>query len=246
MMNERRPADLRVFLGSGDDEAEATAVAVASIRQHTPDVDLTFISRQSLGDRIYARPTTYDQAGRRWDLVSDAPMSTDHAIARFFVPVVCGYQGWALFADSDILCRRPLTDLLAYADPQYAVCCVQHPPLSETGLKKDGQIQTAYARKNWSSVMLFNGAHPSNRAGLTLDYLNRTPGRFLHAFAWLQAHEIGALPPEWNYLVGVTEPAVTDPAIVHFTLGLPSLPERAADPFAEEWRAVAARGAVWV
>jgi hypothetical protein len=97
----------------------------------------------------------------------------------------------------------------------------------------DGQIQTAYARKNWSSVCVFNCDHPANRA-LTVDLVNTLPGRDLHRFCWLADNEIGALDPKWNWLAGHSDAAI-DPAIVHFTDGVPSMPGYEDAPFADEW-----------
>lgn len=86
----------------------------------------------------------------------------------------------------------------------------------------DAQVQTSYPRKNWSSVILWNTDHPANRR-LTLHDVNTRPGLWLHQFGWLHDDEIGALPPEWNWLVNVQErPAY--PGIAHFTLGGPFTP----------------------
>jgi len=227
----------RVFLGFDPDEIIACTVARESIARQTPDVDIRRLSRITLRD-AYTRPTSRQAGtGRLWDDLSDAPMSTEHAIARLFIPWLCDYQGWALFVDGDIVCRRSLTRLAPYLDERYAVVCVQHPPLLEEGAKKDGAVQLAYPRKNWSSVMLFNCSHPANRK-LDLTLVNTLPGRDLHRFCWLQDEEIGALPAEWNHLVNV-HPPMADPAIVHFTLGVPLLPAHAHDPFSDEWWALA-------
>ena len=40
----------------------------------------------------------------------------------------------------------------------------------------DGKIQTAYPRKNWSSLILFNCAHPQTQR-LTPDLVNRESGK---------------------------------------------------------------------
>jgi hypothetical protein len=98
----------------------------------------------------------------------------------------------------------------------------------------DGQIQTRYARKNWSSVMVLNCDHPANQA-LTTDLVNSATGRYLHGFNWLCDDQIGALDPKWNWLVGHSDPAI-DPAIVHFTDGTPDMVGYEDQPFADEWR----------
>jgi hypothetical protein len=227
----------RVYLGFDANEIVACCVARESIIRRTPNADVHRISRLSLGAH-YTRPTSCQPGtGRLWDDISDAPMSTDHAIARFFVPWLCDYTGWAIFMDGDVLCQANLDVLLAYADPAIALHCVQHPPLLAEGAKKDGAAQLAYPRKNWSSVMLFNCGHPANRQ-LDLHTLNSLPGRDLHRFCWLQDAEIGALDPKWNYLVNVNEP-LDNPAIVHFTLGVPLLAAHAHDPYSDEWYAMA-------
>jgi len=229
---------MKIYLGFDADEMVACAVARESIMRQTADADIHRISRLSLGEN-YTRPTSRRApTGALWDDLSEAPMSTDHAIARFFVPWLCDYTGWAIFLDGDILCRRDLAAMMASADPQYAVVCVQHPPLLAEGAKKDGAVQIAYPRKNWSSVMLFNCGHPANRK-LDLVLLNCLPGRDLHRFCWLQEDQIGVLPARWNYLVGVN-PGMEDPAIVHFTTGVPLIAAHAHDPFSDEWYATAA------
>jgi len=236
-IESRRTDTRRIFLGFTPAEWKATDVARASLARwiersaHVYQVD--YNSRLLIPE--YGRETVVDPAGQLIDVVSDAPMSTDHAISRFFVPYLCGYQGWALFTDGDVIFRRSVDDLFDRADPAYAVHVVQHPALLDTTPKKAGHVQLTYPRKNWSSVMLFNCAHPAHER-LTLDGLQQTPGRDLHAFCWLRDEEIGSLPKAWNFLVGIDEPLeVPDPAIVHFTLGTPDLPEHANDLYADEW-----------
>ena len=233
------PTRRRIYVGFSSNELVPTIIAERSLYLHAAlsRYSVHRVGRQMLRQH-YTRPTSIVN-DRLFDEISQAPMSTDHAIARFFVPWLCDYQGWTLFTDGDILCRRAIDDLFAHADDRYAVMCVQHPPLLGEGYKKDDQVQIPYPRKNWSSVLLLNCGHPANRA-LSLDYLNRVPGRDLHAFNWLPDHEIGALPSEWNYLVGVSA-VQPDPAIVHFTLGTPDLPDYAYSPFSDEWYAMAKR-----
>jgi lipopolysaccharide biosynthesis glycosyltransferase len=229
---------LRVFVGWDLKELTACHVTVRSMRRHaTEPLHIEHLSRPHLERMgLYWRETTL-VGNQMFDVPSWAHMSTAHAIARFFVPMLCGFDGWALFTDGDLLVRDDLAKLFALADPDKALMVVPHPAMPATAIKKIGQAQSVYPRKNWSSVMLFNCAHPAHRS-LTLDELNTRPGRELHAFCWLQDEELGFLPDRWNHLVGVT-PDASDVAIAHFTLGSPRMPGRANDPFAGEWEAMA-------
>lgn len=226
-----------VWLGWDPKETVAHAVAAYSIKRHAtvPDLHVRRLASSTLGG-LYQRPTER-RDGQLYDLRSEAPMTTEHAIARFFVPYLQDYRRWAIFCDGDVLCRADIAELFACADDRYAVQVVQHPPQRGTALKKAGMPQVLYPRKNQSSVMLLNCGHPSNEK-LTLNVLNTWPGRDLHAFKWLEDYEVGSLPPRWNYLVNVSHP-IPDPAIVHYTLGTPDIDGHANDPFADEWFAIA-------
>jgi lipopolysaccharide biosynthesis glycosyltransferase len=116
-----------------------------------------------------------------------------------------------------MICLADIQELFNLADDKYAVMVVKHKQYNSGMVKMDGQIQTYYSRKNWSSVVLWNCNHEANKR-LSLDDLNKWPGRDLHAFKWLADEEIGELPKEWNHLVGVNEPN-PDAKILHFTLG---------------------------
>ncbi len=222
-----------VWIGFDPREADAFAVARHSIRRRTiwpvPVKGVVLLNLKTGG--LYNRPTSLKD-GRLWDDISEAPMATEFACSRFLVPALAK-SGWALFMDSDMLVRRDLKFLFDQARDKYAVMVVKHHHEPPEGMKMDGQMQTRYARKNWSSVMLFNCEHPSNKK-LTVELINSVPGRDLHRFCWLQDHEIGELPAEWNYLVGHTK-GVEDPCIVHFTEGLPSIAEYSSCEYADEW-----------
>lgn len=233
---------MRIWIGYEPREHNAYAVAVASIRRYWPEAPVQPLILDRLRQaRLYTRPIGRVK-GRMWDPISDAPMSTEFAISRFLVPTLACHEGWALFMDCDMLVRTDLRELLGLADESKAVQCVQHKHLPSGEKKMDRQIQTAYRRKNWSSVMLFNCSHPSNRI-LDSEMVNTVPGRDLHGFCWLSDSEIGTLGPEWNYLVGETE-GVQDPKIVHFTNGIPSMPGYEDSEYAEEWRSLLWQGLV--
>lgn len=151
------------------------------------------------------------------------------------MPHLAQYEGWALFCDCDFLFRADLAELWALRDDKFAVMCVKHVHVPSEQQKMDGAFQTKYARKNWSSFVLWNCAHPSNMR-LTVDAVNTEPGQWLHAFDWLTDEEIGELPTAWNWLEGSSEPSI-DPKAVHFTRGGPWFPDWQTVAYAEEWRA---------
>lgn len=227
---------MKVFIGYEPREKDGYSVTLDSIMGHNETaechpVDLLDCRRKGL----YSRPTV-TKDGQLFDVISNAPMATEFAISRFLVqwlPANSGQQ-WALFMDCDMLVRCDLDELLELAEDKYAVMCVKHDIDHGTGQKMDGCEQTSYPRKNWSSVLLWNLAHPANRR-LTLDWTNALPGRKLHQLCWLRDDEIGNLDPEWNHLVGLC-PENPDAKIVHFTRGLPSMPGYENCEHSDEWR----------
>lgn len=212
----------RVYIGWDPREYIAWSVAQSSLLRHTKEkIDVHALRLNRLRKNgLYFRPTGTRQDGVMWDLLSDAPCSTEFAISRFVVPLI-QHEGWALFTDCDVVFLADVMELLALADPTKAVQVVKHLHRGHEQNKMDNQPQTAYARKNWSSVVLWNCAHEAHER-LNLGAINTLPGRALHQFCWLRDEEIGDLPQEWNWLVGV-QPKPEKPKIAHFTLGGPFL-----------------------
>lgn len=157
-------------------------------------------------------------------------MATEFAISRFCVPFL-QTSGWALFVDCDVLCLADIGELFALADDRYAVMVVKHDHQPTEATKMDGQVQTGYPRKNWSSVVLWNCAHEGHFR-LTKERLNRWPGRDLHAFKWLEDEQIGALPEAWNHLVGISQGEAN---MLHYTNGGPFLENWQGGPLDTVW-----------
>lgn len=213
----------RLFIGYDPDEALAYSVFAFSV-----------LRRASLP--IATLPLALAQlCPRVFDRARDPLQSTDFAFTRFLVPHLCGYEGWAIFADCDMLCRWDLADLWALRDDRYAVMVVKHDYEQEEGVKFLGRRQSRYPRKNWSSVMLFNN---HRCRALTPSYVETASGLDLHRFGWLPGDgwDIGVLPPAWNHLVGVNAP---DPEakLVHYTLGMPFFHGYSECEYARDWRA---------
>lgn len=188
---------------------------------------------RSLMDTVTAPLSIVPVSGDRRD------GTNDFVYSRFLVPHLCGYKGWAIFADgSDMLFREDVAALWALQDPSFAVAVVKHDYKTRHSRKYVGSKMEAdnrdYPRKNWSSLMLFNCAHKGNRE-LSPDYIDDHDGAHLHRFGWLLDEEIRALPTKWNVLIG--EEGEGGPcAVAHFTLGIPALGEvHRRQRYAEEW-----------
>ena len=161
----------------------------------------------------------------------DPRQSTDFAFSRFLVPYLCQYEGCAIFMDCDMLARADILGLWASLPHDQAVGVVKHDYTPKTEHKFLDQPQSAYSRKNWSSVMVFNNA--ACRA-LTPEYVNEAPGLELHQFRWLDDDAICGLDPSWNHLVGEYAPN-REARLAHFTLGTPCFAKYRYCEFADEW-----------
>lgn len=237
-----------IWIGYDPREAAAFAVARYSARRFmTQPIPARGIVLDDLREKgLYTREMTtrniFNEAAEKWskvlwDKISDAPCATEFSISRFLTPHLAG-RGWALFMDCDMLVRANLTRLFEEAErqPDKALLCVQHAHAPVQTTKMDGQIQTVYPRKNWSSFMMFNCDHPANQA-LTVEAVNSLPGRDLHRFCWLEDGLIGDLDGCWNFLVGHSDPEI-EPNVVHFTDGIPLMEGYENVPYADEWRAM--------
>lgn len=211
---------LKICMGWDSREEIAYSVAEYSIakRSNYP-VEIIPLKASDLSKAGLLNRTVVVKNGQSWDVISEAPQSTEFAISRFLTPLVVK-TGFVVFMDCDIVCRADIKELFDLADPRYAVQCVKHNYKPIEGQKMDGQLQTLYQRKNWSSVMMFNCDHPANK-WLTVETINAMPGRFLHAFSWLNNEQIGGLPKEWNCLVGEEGYNIEEAKLLHYTRGGP-------------------------
>jgi lipopolysaccharide biosynthesis glycosyltransferase len=165
----------------------------------------------------------------------DPLSSTEFSFTRFLIPHLCMHKGWALFCDSDFIFLEDVNELFSLADERYAVMVCQHDYNPTNSIKMNGQTQHLYARKNWSSLVLWNCAHPSN-AALTANVVNQQSGSYLHQFQWLADYEIGSIPLQWNWLVDwYKEPDDGTPKALHYTEGGPWLDAYKNCSYANEW-----------
>jgi lipopolysaccharide biosynthesis glycosyltransferase len=215
---------MKVFIGYDPREDMAYQVCKHSILKHQPNADVRPLIQKELRQAgWYKRP-------------EDKLASTEFTFTRFLVPELSNYRGWAVFMDCDMLLTTDIKELFDQADDKYAVMCVQHDYTPKEGIKMDGQKQTIYPRKNWSSVVLWNCGHPSNRV-VDQDQVNSLElnGAYFHRFSWLQDEEIGELDHTWNYLVGVYND-IEKPKLIHYTEGGPWFENYRDCEFNELWK----------
>jgi hypothetical protein len=211
---------LRIFIGYDPVEAVAFHTLSHSIqRRASVPVSIAPVMQSQLRG-LYTRPRGPTE-------------STEFSLTRFLVPALSEYRGWSVFMDCDMLCRVDVAQLEAEIERQKdrAVLVCQHDYVPRTERKFLGQVQTKYPRKNWSSLMVMNN---ERCRALSPDYVNAASGLELHRFAWLRDDEIGALPLEWNWLVGEYDysPAAK---LVHYTLGGPFFDAYRNCDYADEW-----------
>ena len=216
---------MKIFVGYDTREDIAYQVCEYSIYKHSTSAEVIPLNQNNLRqDKWYWRG-------------EDKLASTEFTFTRFLVPALANYKGWALFCDSDIVFLKDVKELFEQADDKYAVMCVQHDYTPKPGIKMDGQKQTLYTRKNWSSMVLYNCGHPSNEK-LSVDLVNNPnyDGAYFHRFAWLKDEEVGSLSNEWNWLVGwYKEPEDGKPKAIHYTEGGPWFKDKTNCEYANEW-----------
>lgn len=200
-----------IFVGYDKRERAATNVLIDSLYQNSKIplniTPLVTSQLQNLG--IYKRDR-------------DPKQSTDFSFTRFLVPYLMNYDGWAIFMDCDMLCKKDISQLWNLRDDKYSVMCVKHKHEPKEGTKFQNEKQTPYPKKNWSSLMLFNCKKCHK---LKVDYVNTASGLDLHRFNWLENdNEIGSISIKdgWNFLVGVQHNNDNvDLSLIHWTLGGP-------------------------
>jgi lipopolysaccharide biosynthesis glycosyltransferase len=164
---------------------------------------------------------------------SHTDKSNDFIYSRFLTPYLMKFDGWAIFADGDMVCLSDIKELWDLKDESKALMVVKHDYKTKSHQKYLGNINENYPRKNWSSVILWNCNHPKHKI-LTPHFIANQTGKYLHRFSWLQDDDIGELPKEWNWLA--TEyPVNTHAKLIHYTLGTPCFKDYRNSEMSELW-----------
>jgi lipopolysaccharide biosynthesis glycosyltransferase len=214
---------IRVFIGFDRRETVAFNVLSHSIQTRA-------------SKPVLIAPLVMSQLGHVFKREWNPLQSTEFSFTRFLVPFLSDYQGWSLFCDCDMLMLDDIAKLWDLRDDKFAVQVVKHDHQPKETVKFLDQPQTPYAKKNWSSVILFNNAKCT---ALTPEYVNTATGLQLHQFKWLANDElIGELPRRWNYLVDYYETVPGEQvSLLHYTEGGPYFEKYRNCGYATEWRA---------
>jgi lipopolysaccharide biosynthesis glycosyltransferase len=159
--------------------------------------------------------------------------SNDFIYSRFLTPYLNQFNGWAIFADGDMICQADIKELWDLRDDTKALLVVKHDYQTKAHRKYLGKINENYPRKNWSSVILWNCGHPKHKI-LTPQFIANQTGKYLHRFSWLNDDEIGELPKEWNWLA-IEYPENKEAKLIHYTLGTPCFEDYKNTEMAELW-----------
>lgn len=216
--------DLKIYVGWDSREDIAWQVCRHSILRHASrDVEIYPLKQPALRELgLYTRPA--DTA------------STEFSLTRFLTPYLSAHDGWSIFVDCDFLFTGDVFAIFDEIEPGKAIYVVQHDYTPANAVKMDGKQQTVYPRKNWSSFMLFDAAHPKVKA-LTPQVVNAEGPAYLHRFSWLDDSEIGALPLKWNFLEGEYPKPAEVPTAIHYTNGGPWFENWQDVDFGELWTA---------
>lgn len=192
---------MRIFIGHDSRYPQATDVCEKSMKNFNSKLSVTRLDKKKLKDSgLYER---VDVSGE----------STEFSFTRFYVPLLCDYEGIAMFCDNDFLWRCDPSEMLEYlGDNDIAV--VKHPEYASRSTKMDGIQNKTYPRKNWSSLIIFNC---SKLKHLNKEYLDHASASDLHELKW--ADTIGEIPRTYNCLVG--HYGCNNAKALHYTNGGP-------------------------
>ena len=145
--------------------------------------------------------------------------STEFSISRFLAPYLSNYEGYSLFVDCDFIIREDVAKLLkiAKSNSKKVLWCVKHNYVPKNKIKFLNEKQLLYSKKNWSSFVVYNNRKCKI---LTPRFIEKANGLYLHQFKWTKDSLIGALPRQWNVLVG-EQKIPKDFKSLHFTVGGP-------------------------
>jgi len=159
--------------------------------------------------------------------------SNDFIYSRFLVPYLSNYQGKSLYLDGDMVVKGDLAELESFCLGESAIAVAKHEYKTKYPVKYFGNKNEDYPRKNWSSVIMYDCAHPALKR-LTPDFVAESTGKCLHRFEWLDDNLIKSLPLDWNHLV-LEYPSSNSAKLLHYTLGAPNFTHYRELDHSDDW-----------
>lgn len=219
----RPPESIRLVIGWDERESVGGHVFLQSvIEQCSIPVDVTVITPKLL----------------KWMGVGTDGTNA-FSKARFLTPYLCGFSGYAIFADgADMLCLGDLAELWELRDGYSAVQVVKHDYTPRNKRKYVGTDMESdnepYPRKQWSSLVLWWCSYSGHRQ-LTPEFVEGQSGKYLHRFTWIPDERIGDLPKEFNWLVDEDNQA-REAKLAHYTQGIPGFRHYEGVSYSDEWK----------
>jgi hypothetical protein len=129
-----------------------------------------------------------------------------------------------------MLCLGDIREIAELDMTDYALRVVQHDYQPTATIKMYGAVQTAYPRKNWSSMMLMNC---SKLRLWSKQVVETQTGAYLHRFQDIPDEQIGELPKTWNTLDWMDSTT----KLIHWTSGGPWFEQYRDCPHCDVWNA---------
>jgi FKBP-type peptidyl-prolyl cis-trans isomerase len=154
---------VRVFIGYDARETSAYNVLQYSI-----------IRRSSVPVAI--TPIKLDQVKTVFNRAWNPLQSTEFSFSRFLTPLLCNYEGWAVFMDNDMIMLDDIAKLWAQRDERYAVQVVKHNHVPKEGTKfldengKRAGVTTTASGLQYEVVKAAEGKKPASTDTVTVHY----------------------------------------------------------------------------
>ena len=211
---------MRIFIGHDSKYPQATKVCRKSMELHNDNLDITYVDKEHLKRiNFYGR--------------EDVPgESTEFSFTRFYVPMLCNYEGIAMFCDNDFVWKCDPLEIEKYLGNN-DIAVVKHKYYKANDTKMDGVKNKDYPRKNWSSLIIYNC---SKLRHLSKEYLDDARHSDLHELRW--AKNIGEIPRQYNHLVGIYKKRYNPYSKIkalHYTSGGPWFDNYKEAELSEEW-----------